>query len=76
MPDRLRETSGDQRGFGMPDKTVEDRKHAAGGPGKAAKEGHIDPGKHNKPSQDQHGPRVTTKGPRNAVRGEKGGRPG
>jgi hypothetical protein len=55
---------------------VDDRKHAAGGPGKSAKEGHIDPGKQNKPSQDQHGPRVTTKGPRNAVRGEKDGRPG
>jgi hypothetical protein len=76
MPGRLRQTSGDQRGFGMPDKTVEDRKHAAGGPGKAAKEGHIDPDKQNKPSQNQHGPRVTTKGPRNAMRGEKNARPG
>ena len=60
----------------MPDNTVEDRKHAAGGPGKSAKEGHIRPEKQTKPGQDQRGPRVTTKGPRNAVRGEKTGRPG
>jgi hypothetical protein len=33
-------------------KTNED-KHAAGGPGKASKEGHIDPEKHNKPGQKQ-----------------------
>lgn len=32
---------------------TEDRKHAAGGPGKASKEGHIDPEKHNKPGQKQ-----------------------
>ena len=56
--------------------TEEDRKHAAGGPGKSAKEGHIRPDKRNTPSQNQHGPRVTTKGAVNAVRGEKTGRPG
>jgi len=55
--------------------TREDRKHAACGPGKSAKEGHIDPAKRNAPSQNQRGPRVTTKGPANAERG-KGGRPG
>jgi len=53
----------------------EDQKHAAGGLGKSAKEGHIDPQKRNTPSQNQRGPRVTTKGPANAQRG-KGGRPG
>jgi hypothetical protein len=55
--------------------TREDQKHAAGGPSKSAKEGHIDPQKRNTPSQNQRGPRVTTKGPRNAEPG-KGGRPG
>ena len=54
----------------------EARKHAAGGPGKSAKEGHLRPDKHNAPSQNQRGPRVTTKGPVNAVRGDKSGRPG
>ncbi len=29
------------------------RKHAAGGPGKASKEGHSDPEKRNKPGQKQ-----------------------
>jgi hypothetical protein len=33
--------------------TTEQDKHAAGGPGKASKEGHIDPEKHNKPGQKQ-----------------------
>jgi hypothetical protein len=28
-------------------------KHRAGGPGKASKEGHVDPGKRNKPGQKQ-----------------------
>ncbi len=31
----------------------DDDKHRAGGPGKASKEGHIDPGKRNKPGQKQ-----------------------
>jgi hypothetical protein len=53
----------------------EDRKHAAGGPGKSAKEGHIDPQKRNAPGQNQRGPRVKTKSPADAQRG-KGGRPG
>lgn len=35
------------------DNTVQDDKHAAGGPGKSAKMGHIDPDKHNKPGQKQ-----------------------
>ena len=35
--------------------TREDQKHAAGGPGKSAKEGHIDPDKRNTPSQNQRG---------------------
>jgi hypothetical protein len=51
--------------------TTEDKKHAAGGPGKAAKEGHIDPDKRNAPSQNQHGAKVATKGPRNAEPGLK-----
>lgn len=29
-------------------------KHAAGGPGKPSKEGHLDPDKHNAPGQKQH----------------------
>ena len=32
---------------------TESGKHQAGGPGKASKEGHVDPGKHNQPSQKQ-----------------------
>jgi hypothetical protein len=36
----------------MSKKREEDR-HRAGGPGKAAKAGHIDPGKQNKPTQKQ-----------------------
>ena len=55
--------------------TREDQKHAAGGPGKSAKEGYIDPEKRNAPSRNQHGPRVATKAPANAERGQ-GGRPG
>jgi hypothetical protein len=31
----------------------DDDKHRAGGPGKASKEGHIDPAKRNKPGQKQ-----------------------
>jgi len=34
-------------------KATEEAKHAAGGPGKASKEGHIDPDKRNKPGQKQ-----------------------
>ena len=34
-------------------KATEVAKHAAGGPGKPSKEGHIDPDKHNKPGQKQ-----------------------
>ena len=34
-------------------KAVEEAKHAAGGPGKPSKEGHIDPDKGNKPGQKQ-----------------------
>ena len=33
--------------------STEAEKHAAGGPGKPSKEGHIDPEKHNKPGQKQ-----------------------
>ena len=51
---------------------IEDRKHAAGGPGKSAKEGHIDPEKRNKPSQNQRGPRTATKSPPLPKRGEHG----
>ena len=51
---------------------IEERKHAAGGPGKAAKEGHIDPEKRNKPSQNQRGPRTATKSPPLPKRGEHG----
>lgn len=35
------------------EKAAEKARHAAGGPGKASKEGHIDPEKHNKPGQKQ-----------------------
>jgi hypothetical protein len=35
------------------EKATEARKHAAGGPGKPSKEGHIDPEKRNKPGQKQ-----------------------
>lgn len=34
-------------------KAADEAKHAAGGPGKASKEGHIDPDKRNKPGQKQ-----------------------
>jgi hypothetical protein len=34
-------------------KATEADKHSAGGPGKASKEGHIDPEKRNKPGQKQ-----------------------
>jgi hypothetical protein len=34
-------------------KATEAAKHAAGGPGKPSKEGHIDPEKRNKPGQKQ-----------------------
>ncbi len=37
----------------MSQSKTEQKKHAAGGPGKPSKEWHIDPEKHNKPGQKQ-----------------------
>ena len=50
---------------------TDEKKHQAGGPGKAAKEGHIDPSKRNKPGQNQRGPRTATKSPALPKRGER-----
>lgn len=50
-------------------KAAEEARHAAGGPGKASKEGHIDPGKTNKPGQKQSGPREDGPGGGSGERG-------